>query len=66
MGIRIINFKEVVNMSDREGQSWQDFLDFAYDDKHIGQEINSIFRAFLTTKVGNDRRKKYRKELLKY
>ena len=53
-------------MSDKEGQSWQDFLDYAYSDEHVGQEINSVFRAFLTEKIGNAKRKYYRKEVLKY
>ena len=50
-------------MADKEYQTWQDFLDYAYSDEHIGQEINSVFRAFLTEEIGNDRRKAYRKKL---
>ena len=47
MGIRIINFKEVVNMSEEEGQSWQDFLDFMYEDKNRNRVPMSVLNMFL-------------------
>ena len=53
-------------MSEEEGHSWEDFIDFVYEEKNLGIEINSLFRSWLTEKIGNPRRHKYRKEVLKY